>query len=265
MKLVVDIGTHKYNLENTLLLLHHFFEWYDNLGVSYYHVHGNIDLIESVKQIYCRGDITYHSITVDDYNKYKQQDRELCIEQNNLGDDRVLRTSRKLGKNPCPLWIIQNDIKEKYITENELCFVLDLDEFVDVDINSIDGDIDYIRGDVYDMFGGNGLLPKLSNDEPIIQQLHTPVKFQQASKRPCRKVVIMRSGIRHCYGHHNLLEMKHNYTQTKIPAKVYHMKWFHQNVEYLKTCPHARKEMRLLQFGEDIHVLPKVWNMLTKY
>lgn len=264
MKLIVDIGTNKYNQKSATLLLHHFFEWYDNIGVTHYHVHGNIDLLENIRLIYCRPDITYHPITTDCYDKYKQQDLKLCTEQLKLGDKRIYRAT-KGGRNRCPLYMIQNDIKKKYISDDELCFVLDLDEFVDIDISTIQDETDYISGDVYDMFGDEGLLPRLRVDQPIMQQLHTPVKLQQASKRPCRKIIATRGNIQHCFGHHNLLEMHHNYTAAKQPVTVYHMKWFHENVDYLKTCPHAKGEMSLLRFGKNIHVRQSVWNDLTKW
>ena len=263
MKLIVDVGTNKYNEKSTTLLLHHFLKWYDDIGVSHYHIHGNVDLINHIKALYSRNNITYHQISVDQYDDYKQRDSKLCYEQNNLGTHRVYRTTPG-GNNSCPLYMIQNDIKNKYISDDELCFVLDLDEFVDIDIDTIQDKTDYIRGDVYDMFGSNGLLPRLRDDKPIMQQLHTPVKLQQASKRPCRKIIATRGNIQHCFGHHNLLEMQHNYTAAKQPVTVYHMKWFHENVDYLKACPHAKGEMKLLQFGKDIHVRQSVWNDLTQ-
>lgn len=267
MKAIVDIGTNIYNSQSCELLLPFFLDHYRSLGVTKFIMHGNKKLIDVVNQRYHDYDIVFVPITKIQFDKYKQMD---CDNAKKIFSDPLLK--EKYLQQPCsdyicPLWILQNELKRKHIDTNELCFILDLDEFADIsqlDVKSIkDNAYDLVYGSIVDMFAPNGKIIELQPNISIYEQLTVKTKLTSFSNRASNKLILTRGHIEHCHGHHDTY-IKHTYQNNSCYHKnidVMHMKFFKQNMKHLYDGEH-NAELKLI---ENNAVKPDIWeNIIMK-
>jgi len=239
MKLIADIGTNPelIKIDVTDVLLHHFLKHYDSIGVTEFILHGNDEVIDAIKPIYKnRYNIKFIYINSEKFYEYRNRDWSMFDDLKAV--DKV-KDYNHPPPNPhtCPLWIIQNDLKKQHITDNELCFILDLDEFVELSSLELrliqESDIQFCRGFLRDRIGeSNGELITLNKQINIFEQLNQTVNITRRLKRDTQKIIITRGHLEHSHGHHYL------YNRADLPKKnwpsaltVYHCKYFKQNIE----------------------------------
>ncbi len=250
MKLIADIGTNPelIKIDVTDILLHHFLKHYDDIGVTEFILHGNNEVINTIKPTYSsRYNIKFIPICSEKFYEYKNRDWSM---HNTLKDTKRLKEYQHPPPNPntCPLWIIQNDLKKQYITENELCFILDLDEFVELSSTELklieSSEIQFCKGVLRDRIGGsNGNLATLNKQVDIFEQLNKTVDITKGlAKRATQKVIITRGHLEHCHGHHDVYN-KADLSKKKWTSvlNIDHCKYFKQNIE-CGLGPHGRKE-----------------------
>lgn len=261
MKAIVDIGTNIYNINSCKLLFPFFLEHYTNLGVSQFIVHGNAVLVDMLSKQYQNHDIVFIPITKKKFEEYKQID---CNNAKKILTDSVL--ANKYFQQPCsdhicPLWILQNELKKTYIGITELCFILDLDEFVNMsqsDIKTIENNAyDLAYGSLVDMFAPNGEIVELKPNISIYEQLPIKTKLTSFSNRAPNKLILTRGHIEHCYGHHDtyINPNYQNYFTYPKHIDVMHMKFFQQNMQHLYNGEHNIE----LQFIENNVVKSAIW------
>lgn len=251
MKLIADIGTNPelIKIDVTDVLLHHFLKHYDSIGVTEFILHGSDEVISAVKPNYQDlYKINFISISSKEFFNYRQRDCDMYhkLKKLNQLDDYVQQPPTK---NICPLWIIQNDLKKQYIKEHELCFVLDLDEFVDLTpagLNSIqDSDIEFCGGVLRDRIGeSNEGLVTLNKQLNISEQLNQTIDLTKAlGDRATYKVIITRGHLEHGPGHHGMYNIN-DLHKKKWPIKltINHFKYFKQNIEG-GLGPYGQKEL----------------------
>jgi hypothetical protein len=258
MKLIADIGTNPelVKIDATDVLLFHFLKHYDNMGVTDFILHGNKAVIDMAKSNYQNSyNINFVSISEEEFLNYKKRDCDLYNRLKEL-DQLNMHNQQTPYKEICPLWIIQNDLKKRYIMKNELCFILDLDEFVDlssVGLKAIRGsDIDFCKGVLRDRSGESSedfiTLKKQLN---IFEQLNQTVDITKSSGRAVNKIIITRGHLEHCYGHHDLYNKNdHHKKSWKNILNVDHCKYFKQNIEG-GLGAHSKKERNYLNNKYD--------------
>jgi hypothetical protein len=240
MKLIADIGTNPelIKIDVTDVLLHHFLKHYDSIGVTEFILHGNDEVINTIKPIYeNRYNIKFIYINSEKFYEYKNRDWSMYNDLKAAGKVKDYHHP-PANPNTCPLWIIQNDLKKQHITDNELCFILDLDEFVELSSLELrliqESDIHFCRGVLRDRIGeSNGELITLNKQIDIFEQLNQTVDITKGlANRATQKVIITRGHLEHCHGHHCL------YNRADLPKKnwssvltVDHCKYFKQNIE----------------------------------
>ena len=242
MKLIVDIGTNPdlIKIDVADVLLHHFLKYYSNLGVTEFILHGNDTIIDAIKPIYTDlYNIHFVYITKEKYLEYVKRD---CNIFKKLEEQGLLDLYYKLGcgKNVLPEWLIQNDLKRQYLSEDELCFILDLDEFVDVSSAELklikESDIQYCRGVMVDRIGysSSNDLVSLTKDIDIFKQLDQQIDITWAiGKRATNKIIITRGHLESCFGHHGLYKKSDIINKKSWPQilNVCHCKYFKQNID----------------------------------
>ena len=251
MKVIADIGTNPnlIKIDVSDILLHHFLKHYDDMGVTEFILHGNDEVINAIKSNYeNRYNIKFIYINREKFREYKNRDWEMY---NALKDAGKLKGYQHPPVSPhtCPLWIIQNDLKKQYIADNELCFILDLDEFVDLSATELkliqDSDIRLCKGILVDRIGeSDGKLITLNKQMDIFEQLNQTADITWGfAKRATRKVIITRGHLEHCHGHHDLYNKTDPSYKKRWPnmLNINHCKYFKQNIEG-GLGPHGRKE-----------------------
>lgn len=244
MKAIVDVGTNFFDLNVVNILLPHFLDYYNSLGVKKFFLHGS-DLIEKEVKNICKGyNIKYIPITKDQFLEYKN--KELKLKDNeNYCKNHVFSGS-------CPLWLISNDIKHQYIKKDEWSFILDLDEFVDLSADKVSeikqSEADFVFGHMVDCIADKGgKIDKLVQDKPIKLQLNKLIHFSWFSGRSINKVSLTRGHVEHAFGHHAVLKKRPHNFKSFAPngqierAIVLHMKYFSQNMENILQSPHAKE------------------------
>lgn len=250
MKLIADIGTNPelIKVDVTDVLLYHFLKHYDSIGVTEFILHGNNDVIDALKPSYTDDyNINFIPIYKEKFYEYRERDWNMF---------NMLKTSGQLSQfchpekrpNTCPLWIIQNDLKKQYIAKDELCFIVDLDEFVRLSSNEFkmiqESDIHFCRGILRDRAGFSAdKLVTLDKETHISKQLNQQIDITRGvAKRAVNKVIITRGHLDHCHGHHGV------YNKSDVQKKkwinildVYHYKYFKQNIDS-GLGVHGRKE-----------------------
>lgn len=264
MKAIVDIGTNIYNSQSCELLLPFFLDHYESLGVNKFIIHGNEKLIDVVNQKCHNYDVVFVPITRKQFDEYKQKD---CDNAKKIFIDPLL--AKKYFQQPCsdficPLWILQNELKKTYVGINELCFILDLDEFVDMsklDLKIIEDNAhDLAYGSIVDMFALNGKIIELQPNVSIYEQLPVKTKLTSFGNRATNKLILTRGHIEHCHGHHDTY-IKNSYQKKSSYHKnidVMHMKFFKQNMEHLYNGEHNIE----LQFIDNHVVKPEIWRKI---
>lgn len=240
MKVIADIGTNPelIKIDVADILLHHFLKHYDDMGVTEFILHGNDEVINTIKSSYeNRYNIKFIYINSERFYEYKNRDWSM---RNALKDAGKLKDYHHPPVSPhtCPLWIIQNDLKKQHITDNELCFILDLDEFVELSSLELrliqESDIHFCRGILRDRAGfAADKLVTLDKETHISKQLNQQIDITRGiAKRAVNKVIITRGHLEHCHGHHDL------YNRADLSKKrwsdvlnVNHCKYFKQNIE----------------------------------
>lgn len=255
MKLIADIGTNPelIKIDVTDVLLHHFLKHYNSIGVTEFILHGNDEVINTIKPNYKDlYNINFIPITSEEFFNYKKRDCDMHDRLKEL--DRLGEYHQQPPRpNICPLWIIQNDLKKQYLTKDELCFILDLDEFVDitdVELKTIkESNVDFCRGALNDRIGHfEGQLVSLNKNTHIFEQLDEEVNItNKVAHRATNKIIITKGHLEHCFGHHDL------YNRADLSKKIWpdvlnvnHYKYFKQNVEG-GLGPHGRKEQAYLE------------------
>lgn len=240
MKLIADIGTNPelIKIDVTDILLFHFLKHYNNMGVTEFILHGNDMVIDAMKSNYQDSyNINFIPITAEEFFNYRKRD---CDMHDRLKESDQLSEYNQQSPSGhiCPLWIIQNDLKKQYLAEHELCFILDLDEFVDLSSTELTTlqyhDIEFCRGVLRDRIGqSEGELISLNKQAPISEQLSQHVDITTGvAKRATNKVIITKGYLEHSFGHHGLYKKNDN-TKNCLPEvlTVFHYKYFKQNIE----------------------------------
>jgi hypothetical protein len=254
MKLIADIGTNPklIKIDVTDILLHHFLKHYDDIGVTEFILHGNDVVVDAMKSNYKDlYNINFTPITTEEFFNYRKRDCDMHDRLKGLGQLGEYN-QQPPSNHICPLWIIQNDLKKQYLTENELCFILDLDEFVDLSSTELtilqDHDIEFCIGVLRDRIGkSENDLISLNKKAPISEQLSQYVDITSGiAKRASNKVIITKGYLEHCFGHHGLYKKSDNTKSCPSEAlTVYHYKYFKQNLEG-GLGPHGKKEQAYL-------------------
>lgn len=250
MKLIADIGTNPelIKIDVTDALLHHFLKHYDGIGVTEFILHGNNELINTIKPNYKDlYNINFIPITSEEFFNYKKRDCDMHDRLKEL-DQLVEYNQQPPSRNICPLWIMQNDLKKQYLTKDELCFILDLDEFVDITASELktikESNVDFCRGVLNDRVGhSEGQLVSLNKNTHIFEQLDEEVDITyKVAHRATNKIIITKGHLEHCFGHHGLYKKSDN-TKNCLPEvlTVFHCKYFKQNIEG-GLGVHGRKE-----------------------
>lgn len=251
MKLIADIGTNPelIKIDVTDVLLFHFLKHYDSIGVTEFILHGNNEVIDVIKPTYSsRYNIKFIPISSEKFYEYKNRDWSMYDTLKNTGE---LNNYQHSPSHPytCPLWIIQNDLKKQHITNNELCFILDLDEFVDLSATELkliqDSDIQFCKGVLIDRIGeSDGKLITLNKQMDIFEQLNQTTDITKGlASRATTKVIITRGHLEHCFGHHGLYNKADGRSKKAWSdvLNVNHCKYFKQNIEG-GLGPHGKKE-----------------------
>jgi len=257
MKLIADIGTNPklIKIDVTDVLLHHFLKHYDNIGVTEFILHGNDEVINTIKPIYNDlYNINFIPITSEEFSNYKKRDCDMHYRVKEL-NQMARYNQQSCSDHICPLWIIQNDLKKQYLTKDELCFILDLDEFVDITASELktikESNVDFCRGSLIDRAGhSEGQLVTLNKNTHIFEQLDEEVDItRKIGRRDNNKIIITKGHLEHCFGHHGLYD-KGNDTKNSLSEKltVLHFKYFKQNLEG-GFGPHGSKEYKFLTNG----------------
>ena len=250
MKVIADIGTNPelIKMNVTDILLFHFLKHYDSMGVTEFILHGNIEVIDAIKPTYSsRYNIKFIPICSEEFYEYKNRDWIIYDTLKNAGELDHYCHPPSIPQT-CPLWIIQNDLKKQHITNSELCFILDLDEFVDLSATELkliqDSDIQFCKGVLRDRIGeSNGKLITLNKQIDIFEQLDQTVDITKGlANRAFRKVIITRGHLEHCHGHHDLYN-RADLSKKRWPdvLNINHCKYFKQNIEG-GLGPHGAKE-----------------------
>jgi hypothetical protein len=218
------------------------------MGVTEFILHGNDEVINALKPNYKDlYNINFIPITSEEFFNYRKRDRDMHYRLKEL-DQLSKYNQQSPGHNICPLWIIQNDLKKQYLTKDELCFILDLDEFVDITASELktikESNVDLCRGVLNDRVGYyEGQLVSLNKNTHIFEQLDEEVNItHKVAHRATNKVIITKGHLEHCFGHHGLYK-KVMPMHLKWPdiLNVNHCKYFKQNIEG-GLGPHGRKE-----------------------
>lgn len=260
-KAICDIGTNLYNLESSKALIPHFLDHYDNLGVIYYFFHGSESLCNDLS---CEPwtkthNIKFIPIKEEEFNNAYEQEFEIYekLKQNNhlhqfnlsIVDD----GSKKMHitrKTICPLWIIQNKIKSKYISEDEWAFILDLDEFVDLEIDDINhilkSNATYVQFDLIDRLSRNKQINTLEISPAILDQFPKSFLLTKKFNRKTSKVCLTKGKIEHSTGHHNIFK-KDGHIKYDLRFPVWHLKWFKQNFQHSFSTPFIDIELNSIK------------------
>lgn len=250
MKLIADIGTNPelIKIDVADVLLFHFLKHYDSIGVTEFILHGNDAVVDAMKINYQGSyNIDFIPISSDNFFDYRKRD---CGMHDRLKESGQLSkyNQQPPSRHICPLWIIQNDLKKQYLTENELCFILDIDEFVNISSTELttlqEHDIDFCRGTLRDRIGkSDNELISLNKQTPIFEQLDQYIDITNGiARRGTNKIIITKGHLEHCFGHHGLYKKSDN--TMSCPSKVlivYHCKYFKQNIDG-GLGAHGRKE-----------------------
>lgn len=264
MKAIVDIGTNIYNTKSCELLLPFFLDHYESLGVNKFIIHGNEKLIDVVNQKCHNYDVVFIPITRKQFDEYKHMD---CEKAKKIFSDPLLEVryfQQPCSDYICPLWILQNELKKTYVDTNELCFILDLDEFVDMsklDIEALETNLyDLVYGSIVDMFAPNGEIIELESNRTIYEQLPIKTKLTAFSNRTANKLILTKGHIEHCYGHHDIYcknTLKKSFCYPKN-LDVMHMKFFKQNMSHLYMGGHNVE----LQLIENNSIRSDIWTKI---
>jgi hypothetical protein len=240
VKLIADIGTNPelIKVDVSDVLLHHFLKHYDAMGVKEFILHGNDFLIHEIKSNYQNSfNIKFIPISKDTFLKYREIDVQKYLKLKHTGKLDLFYQQVPDDKN-CKLWILQNDLKKKYISGDELCFILDLDEFVDLSAKELklinESDIEYCRGQLIDMTGHtDGELVSLTKDASIFKQLNERVNITKGiAGRVLLKIILTRGHLEHACGHHRLYQLSNHSKKNWHKAfNVFHCKYFQQNIK----------------------------------
>ena len=241
MKVIVDIGTNPnlIKIDVADVLLHHFLKYYRNLGVTEFILHGNDTIINAIKPVYKDFyNINFVPINTEKYLEYTKRD---CNIFKKLKERGLLELYHKLGcgGNVLPEWLIQNDLKRQYLSEDELCFILDLDEFVELSATELklinDSGVQYCRGILVDRIGYSSNEPvNLNKDIDIFKQLDQQIDItKKIGKRAINKIIITRGHLESCFGHHGLYKRSDIWDKKSWSRilNVWHCKYFKQNIE----------------------------------
>lgn len=198
------------------ILLEHFLSHYDYLGVEQYY----FICLEGNKPTLFRDNIHYETISLEQFvNEQKKQNHK---------------------RRSCH-FVFENNIKKQCVSNNDWCFIADLDEFIHIpnnDIMSIINDkYNVVTGYLVDRLSSDGRITRLIKSIDIDKQFPIKVRLTKYSNR-CEKKIFLTKGPRfHQCGHHCLI----NYSNTNfhpITYQVFHYKWFEQNLKHLhKTYP----------------------------
>jgi hypothetical protein len=241
MKLIADIGTNPdlIKIDVADVLLHHFLKHYSDLGVSEFILHGNDVIIDSIKPLYNDlYNINFVTISAEEFLKYRKRDCDTFLQLESQGLLELYHQQYP-GPNICPLWIIQNDLKKQYLSEDELCFILDLDEFVELSATELasihNSDIEYCSGTLVDRVGYlSNELVSLNKDINIFRQLDQQINITKSiANRATNKIIITRGHLESCFGHHGLYKKSDAFDKKKWPQilNVWHCKYFKQNID----------------------------------
>lgn len=255
MKLIADIGTNPelIKIDVTDVLLHHFLKHYDSIGATEFILHGNDEVINTIKPNYQDSyNINFIPITAEEFFNYRKRD---CDMHDRLKESDQLSEYNQQSPSGhiCPLWIIQNDLKKQYLTRDELCFILDLDEFVDITASELktikESGVDFCRGTFNDRIGhSEGQLVSLNKSAHIFEQLDEEVDVTYGlACRATNKIIITKGHLEHCFGHHDLYNKDgaHSKKCFNIKFNVNHCKYFKQNIEQ-GLGVHGRREQDYL-------------------
>jgi hypothetical protein len=200
------------------ILLNHFLAHYDKLGVSrYYFLHFN-----NTQIFIDRPDI----ITI-----------AICFEQFNEQQKNEKNTKHSVH------YLFENQIKKEYILNaNDWCFIVDLDEFVNITPEQIEQETSVIsnnnivKGYLLDKIANNKQIKMLQEDQPIGEQFPLGIRLTKYSNRCEKKIFLTKGHMFHSAGHHIALSKQTR--ESGCIYQIFHYKWFLQNMAHLsKTYP----------------------------
>lgn len=265
MKLIADIGTNVYRYDGTRILLHHFLKHYHEIGITEFILHGNTELIERLesKEDFGAFKIKFVKISKEQFLHYKERDCEQY---------RTLRKEKKLylyhqqpaSGHICPLWLIQNDLKKKYLKDDELCVIVDLDEFIDIKKERLkiveDKSPDFCAGVMVDRFFKNGEINNLKIEEDIFEQMTEKASLTKHARRAVGKIWLTKGYLEHGFGHHCLYKKSRAGLERGFSGvNIWHMKYFKENLE--GPLGIHSKEVKFIKDGK---IISSAWKKMTE-
>lgn len=218
VKVIADIGTNCYNYEAVKLLLPHFLKHYQSIGLRHFILHGNEELIDMLPT-FNDCEIDYVKISKRQFRDYKALSCEKYYYAKKMNALSFVNL-QPCSEFVCPLWIIQNDIKKKFLKDDEYAFILDLDEFVEITsaelFEEIDSGVNFLKGFLVERFFKEGSIKALQEEYNIFEQMPEKRMFTRFSGKAENKVFLTKKHIEHCFGHHNTLIREWNFNAYQL-------------------------------------------------